>query len=493
MNPPESVSETKFPSSRQLKWIVTTLMIYFGLRLVYFAATISPYVPPDEVTHFGICQVFSGVFLLPPNSPASFQYGLVTNVPWLYYWVMGKLLSLNFFGVPDLVFLRLANIPLAFATVYYVWRLLRLLTEDRLAGVVLVAALTNTLMFSFQSAAVSYDNLTNLLAAMATYYLFAFFKERSLPRLALALLCLLAGCLTKVTYLPLALLLALVFALREARRVPELLRAGRQALKSCDWRGGALLAAILVALLLNLNLYGRNYLRYGTVAPSVENVLPFEQAMKHRLTARNRIFAMYKEGRITVEKAKEMASQISHKGDRQDTINLVQNYAGLEQAGFRPMVVAPYSAMWILQMLSTSFGIKAHIGMPNQGFSFIPLTVLILFVLASYPVRWRPRDLGGFPSCLLAIPACYAAFLVYKINYPAYVDSKDIVLTVAGRYLFPVLGPLYAVSSLYLMRLFKGYRARLALAAFAVLVLVGSDFPFFLSSVTPEWFDWTPK
>jgi hypothetical protein len=59
--------------------------------------------------------------------------------------------------------------------------------------------------------------------------------------------------------------------------------------------------------------------------------------------------------------------------------------------------------------------------------------------------------------------------------------------------MFPVMGPVYAVSSLYLMRLFKGERARLALAAFAVLVLIGSDFPFFLSSVTPEWFDWAPK
>jgi hypothetical protein len=59
--------------------------------------------------------------------------------------------------------------------------------------------------------------------------------------------------------------------------------------------------------------------------------------------------------------------------------------------------------------------------------------------------------------------------------------------------MFPLMGPVYAVSSLYLMRLFKGDRARLALAAFAVLVLIGSDFPFFLSRVTPEWFDWAPK
>ena len=93
----------------------------------------------------------------------------------------------------------------------------------------------------------------------------------------------------------------------------------------------------------------------------------------------------------------------------------------------------------------------------------------------------------------MAISFSYAAFLLLKINYPNYVDSTDIVLTVAGRYIFPVMGPIYVVSCLYLMRLFKGNKGRIALAAFAGVVLICSDFPFFLSNATPEWFDWTLK
>jgi hypothetical protein len=147
--------------------------------------------------------------------------------------------------------------------------------------------------------------------------------------------------------------------------------------------------------------------------------------------------------------------------------------------------------MWILQMLSTSFGIKAHIGMPNHGFSFIPLTLLILFVLSAYVVRWRPWDMDWFPSSLLGVSVCYAAFIIVKINYPNYVDSTDIVLTVAGRYIFPIMGPIYVVSCIYLMRLFRGDKTRLGLAVFASLVLIFSDFPFFLASVTPEWYAWS--
>lgn len=491
MNSISDVVEEKNPSSRHLKWMMTTLLVYFGLRLLYFAINISPYIPPDEVTHFGVCKIFSRAFLLPDNSPDSYQYGLVTNIPWLYYWIMGKLLVFNFTGISDLVFLRILNIPIAFATVYYVRCLVRLLTEDRLTELLVIVAMTNTLMFSFLSASVSYDNLANLLAAMAIYYLFAFFKERSGNLLAMALLSLLAGCLAKITFLPLAAILAIIFILREIRNITALPTAVKEYFKMPGRRGAVVLAGIFVGIVLNVQLYGVNYMHYGTTNPGVETVLPLENAMKYRLTARNHIFNLFKEGKITIEQVREMASHITHPGDREDAIGMVENYAYARQNGFKPLGPAPYTAMWILQMLSTSFGIKAHVGMPNHGVSFIPLTLLILFVLAAYLVRWRPRDMGWIPTGLLAVSAGYAGFLITRINYPNYVDSTDIVLTVAGRYIFPIMGPVYAVSCLYLMRLFKGDKGRLALAAFAVLVLVYSDFPLFLSKVTPEWYDWT--
>lgn len=493
MNSCSDVENNKFPSCRQLKWIVITLLVYFGGRLLFFAINISPYVPPDEVTHFGACKMFSKVFLLPENSPDSYQYGLVTNIPWLYYWIMGKLLVLNIFGMSDLVYLRILNIPIAFATVYYVRRLVQLLTEDRLTEILVVVAMTNTLMFTFLSASISYDNLASLLAAMAIFYLFAFFKERSVNLLALSLLSLLAGCLTKITFLPLAVILAILFVLREIRNVRTFPSAVKEFFRSSGRRGAVVAAGIVIAILLNIQLYGGNYVQYGTVNPAAEAVLPLEKAMQYRLTARNHIFNLFKQGKITIEKAREMAARITHPGDREDTVTIVENYADQQQAGFKPLGPLPYTAIWILQMLSTSFGIKAHIGMPNHGFSFIPLTLLVLSVLAAYVVRWRPWDLSWIPASLIGISVCYSAFLLVMINYRNYIDSTDIVLTVAGRYIFPVMGPVYAVSSLYLIRLFKGEKGRLMIAVFASLVLLFSDFPFFISNATPEWYDWTKK
>jgi len=210
--------------------------------------------------------------------------------------------------------------------------------------------------------------------------------------------------------------------------------------------------------------------------------------MQYRLFARGKIFEQFRLGQISLDQAHEMASHITHPGDRKDTLTLIDNYAYRQQTGFKPIGPAPYTAIWTLQMLSTSFGIKAHIGMPNHGLSFIPLAVLILFVIAAYLVRWRPWDMAWLPTSLLAVSVCYAIFILVRINYANYLDSKDIVMTVAGRYIFPVMGPVYVVSCFYLLRLFKSEKMRLGLAVFAALVLILSDFPFFLAKVTPEWF-----
>ena len=486
--PPEIGSDQTSPYEKHCKWLEFAFFVYFGLRLIYFAVTIAPHVPPDEVTHFGISTIFSSAFLLPENSPASYQYGLVTNIPWLYYWIMGKLLHVNFFGAPDLIFLRILNIPFAITTVYFVRRLTTLFTDDTIVRLLVVVAMTNTLMFSFVSASVSYDNLANLFAAMSFYYLTAFFKNRSADCLARSIISVLAGSLTKNTFLPLVPLFLLLLIVREAGNIGSFVSKAGTMFKEQGRAGVVLLVVILVGLLLNIQLYGGNYLRYRAIIPSIEKVLPFEQAMQYRLAARGIILKQFRQGQITLEQAHEMASHISHPGDRQDTVTLIDNYAYRQQAGFKPIGPLPYTAIWFLQMLSTSFGIKAHIGMPNHGLSFIPLAVLILFVIAAFVVRWRPWDIAWLPTSLLAVSVCYAAFLIVQINYPAYLESTDIVLSVAGRYIFPIMGPVYAVSCLYLLRLFKGEKMRLGLAVFAALVLIFSDFPFFLANVTPEWY-----
>jgi hypothetical protein len=348
--------------------------------------------------------------------------------------------------------------------------------------------MTNTMMFSFLSAFVSYDNLTNLLAAMSVYYLFAFFKHRSGSHLVASLLCQSAGCLTKTTFLPLALILGILLAVHEVRNIACIPSALRRHFLASGMRGGLLALGLFFAIILNGLLFGGNYLKYGNLEPAMEQVLPLENAMHYRLTARNYIIHQFRDGKISINQAWDMASRITHTKDRLDTIGLVNNYAQLSQAGFKPMGLLEYSGAWAQNMMATIFGIKAHISMPNQGISLLALELLALLAGTAFVVRCRLRDDQCLPTMIMAVAFFYPAFLMFKINYPAYLDSWNIGLTVSGRYIFPVIGPIYVLSSLYLMRLFTGRYLRLALAAVAAIILIGSDFPYFMIHVAPDWY-----
>jgi hypothetical protein len=459
--------------------------------MVFFALNISSFVPPDEVTHAGLCKIFSKVFLLPDNSPATHEFGLVTNIPWLYYWIMGKLLHLNFFGISDLVFLRLLNIPLAFGTVFFVRRTLFLLTSDRLAQLLLIVAMTNTAMFSLLSASVSYDNLTNLLAAMAVYYLLAFFTYRSATLLAASILVQLAGCLTKITFLPLVLVLNFLLVIhvwRSLHILPSVLKENFRA----AGRTWLFALAILIALGLNLDLYGGNYLRFGTLNPSMSAVLSTQSAMNYGLDARGIIFNQYKEGKISYMEALILTGEIKHPGNKADTFYLLMNYENLKrnpQLWLGPM---QYSIVWFENMVASIFGIKAHLIMVKDAYYLIPIYVVMSLSFLGFLIRWRPRESGWLPPCLVTMACFYAGFLMYEVNYDSYLNYGAAGLTLYGRYLFPVLGPFYVLLCHYLLRLFRTDYIRWPLALATALLLISYDFPWFLMHATPEWYEWMP-
>jgi hypothetical protein len=490
---PRTAIAEMFPTTNQCKWIVISLLVYFGLRLLFFAIKISPAVPPDEITHFAVSRIFSTVLLLPKDSPETYQYGLVTTIPWLYYWIMGKLLHLNFFGIPDLVFLRLCNIPFAFGTVYYAWRTLRLLANDRLTQILLIVAMTNTIMFTFLSASVSYDNLTNLLAAMSVYYLLAFFSRRSGGLLAASFLCQLAGCLTKPTLLPLVLVLMAILLVNEFKNLRLLPSAIATWFRASGMRGPGLILGIVAGLVMNLQLYGGNYLNYRNLTPDMEVVLSPEIAMKYRTQARNMIFTMFKEGKVTKEKALEMTKIISHQGDRDNTVDLIEDFDYLIKSGEPVIGPLAYIPIWVETMCAGVFGVFAHLPMPISEFKIFLFIGLIGLAVVAFLIRWRPREAGWLPAYLAVIAAFYTVFLMYAVNYRTYLDYLSTWLSLQGRYIFPVIGPIYVLSSCYLLRLFTGRSARLAVFAAVATFFIISDFPFFLSSVTHDWFSWSPR
>jgi len=482
----------EFLSPKYLRWAIGILLTYFGFRLLFLAMNVSSFVPPDEVTHAGLCKIFSKVFLLPNNSPHSYEYGLATNIPWLYYWTMGKLLHLNIFGLSDLVFLRLLNIPLAFGSVFFVLKTLLLLSNDRLTQILLVAVMTNSAMFSLLSASVSYDNLTNLLAAMAIYYLFAFFKERSGGLLAASIICQLAGCLTKVTFLPLVLILGLLLLVYEMKNLHGLPSAVTNHFRTTAPKGLLTALVILMALGLNLQLYAGNYLNYGVLNPGMAEVCP-TYVLQYRIGARETIFRLYTEEKISFMDALVMTGDIKHSGDKADTFFLLMNYEKLKLNPQLWMGPLHYAGVWLESMVSTVFGIKGHLPMYKESRYLIPVYLVMALSLLGFAVRWRPSQSGWIPPYLAAIACFYAGFLLYKVNYSAYLYYGTPGITLQGRYIFPVIGPIYVLSALYLLRLFRSDYIRVSLALVTALLFIMYDFPWFLMHATPQWYEWMPR
>jgi hypothetical protein len=480
-------------SARRQKWATGVLLAYFGARLLFFAMNISSFIPPDEVTHAGICTVFSKVFLLPDNSPATYEFGLVTNIPWLYYWAMGKLLHLNFFGLPDLKFLRLLNIPLAFGTVFCARRTLLLLTRDRLVQLLLLVVVTNTAMFSLLSASVSYDNLTNLLAAMAIYCQFAFLKKRTGGLLIASLLCQMAGSLTKVTFLPLILALNLLLLVFEGKNLLQFPAAAGRYFRASARRAWLTITLLLVASGLNLHLYAGNYLKYGTLTPPMSEVLSPAAAMNYRLDARGTIFNRYKEGTISYMDALIMTGDLKHPGDKADLFYLLMNYEKLKRNPQLWLSPPAYAKVWFTIMIATIFGIKGHLGMFKSPVDLIPVYAVFALAVLGFITRWRPRESGWIPPGLAAVAVFYSGYLMYEVNYDSYLNYGEPSLTVYGRYLFPILVPVYVLMCHYLLLLFRIEYIRIALALATSLLFIAYDFPWFLAHVTPEWSEWLPR
>ena len=180
---------------------------------------------------------------------------------------MGKLLKLNFFPVSDLVFLRFLNCMISFATVVYGYKWMRLITPNRLYHLLFVILITNTPMFSFLGAAVSYDNMTNLFAVTALYYLHLFFQNPNSTRFLVFAISVLGGALTKTTFLPLVLAYLGVLIFHERKHLKNLFPIVKEFLTALRLGQKVLLGISLLLFVLNMTLYLENLMRFGKIIP----------------------------------------------------------------------------------------------------------------------------------------------------------------------------------------------------------------------------------
>lgn len=473
----------------QANILFSALFLYFLFKNLYFALNIGTNISPDEVTWFGRSLVFSKFIFLPTDSPDSYEYGLVTHSPYLYFWLMGKALHLNFFTVSDLLFLRGINICIGLATLWFGWKTIVMLTEKNITRLLFIVLCTNTLMLTFLNSFVSYDNLVNFLAVASLYFLINYINNRSISHLLVCISLVLAGCLTKLSFLPFALLILFVFLLKEYNRLGPLMVEFKSCFLFKSARRSLLMALCIFFLALNLELHLGNVIKFKTLSPSTAAVVGLENALQYRIFARGYIVSQFKENNLTLNEARRMAAKyIKHKGDRNGTIYLL-NVSANEKRRQNPQRIDRfrYTFRWLDLMLSKTFGIMGHQSMEKTGASLVPYMLILLVAAALMIRRINSSDMKGNAVVLLVVFVGYALVIMQYVNYPTYHRSGAIVLALQGRYLFPVIYAGYALLAIYLTS-FKSSRLNMGVAIIVAAVFIAGEFPWFLSKVTPSWY-----
>ena len=467
-------------------WISGALAAYWAIQLVYFATRIGLGVPPDETTHLGLSEAYANAWLMAADGPETYRFGAISHSPWLYHFMMGKLLWLKPGFVETHVFLRLWNVVLALGGLGFAWRAGRLLLETAVSRLLFLAVYTNVLLFTFVSTGVSYDNLVNLCAVASTYYLVRHVREPAPRNLLLAAIWMALGCLAKITYLPLvAVQVAALICCRRrdlARDLAALLQALRRE-RSVQVAAGVLGLCLAATALL----YGGNLVEFGTFRPSCTQILPEAACMENRILARDHAVNRFRTGETDLRGAFVETEAIPHAGDREYARRLIQTIQRNKQAPPPRLDPLTYMHMvWNQAVLPAAFGVHGHRSM-LRGPEILFVFRLVLLAGFLGLVRRFSLQPGWTGQLLLTVHLFgYWLFLLLAYHYPSFLRTQLPLMGVNGRYFFPVMLPFALLLADHL----TGFKRRWLATAVALLVglfFLANAFPVFVDAAGPVW------
>ena len=258
------------------------MFLVFIVVCMFLAFNIKLGVSPDSYYHFEVSKAYSTTLVIPQNTPETFKWRDITRIPYLYFWINGRILNINNGIFDEVILLRIVNILYSVGTIYIVYLLSKELFKNKWKRLLPVFFLSHTLMFVFLSSSINYDNLANLFCTLSIYFFVKFIKDSNLKYILLMLLFLCMGALTKSTVLPVALILVILCIVEIIKRKINFkkIKVGKELL---------LIAPILLFALLNLELYGGNFIKYGKLQPSCTQVLTHEQCLENGVYYRDRI------------------------------------------------------------------------------------------------------------------------------------------------------------------------------------------------------------
>lgn len=436
------------------KIVLVGIFVLFASFVLYLSFTLKMGISPDSYYHLEVSREYSTTLGIPENNPNTYQWRDITRIPYLFFWINGRILNINNGLIDEVILLRLVNVFFSLGTVYVLYLLSKEILKGKWERILSVFLLANTLMFVFLSSSINYDNLANLLSVISILFFVKFVKSKlDIKYLFLMVLFLSIGGLTKFTILPLALILTTLSI------IDFIIKKGF--LKDIKY-GKYLLLIIPIFFfsILNFQLYGTNLIKYGSLEPNCEDILTHEQCLQNGVYFRDKVTMPAEEINGIKGVIKLIAS-----GERIDPLR--------------------YFPIWIFNITGKIFGIMGdsslYISDILKSLYIFFLTIGLITGLINIK-KWNTVE-----KYLILTTLFYIAVLFFVQNYSMYLRHNNYYLSLQGRYIFPVIAPLYILFTKSLLYIRNKVTRDMFLITLILLFLYGCIPTFFLN-VESWWF-----
>lgn len=440
------------------------MALIFSIYAFYIAVHLQPEIIPDEPAHFVFSKHFSTSWGIPPDTMETSYWGwYIQQNPFLYHWLNGRLINLITLFKPlisdqeILIFLRIINVLFSIGTIIFCYLLSIEVIKNKWWQLLPVFLLTNTLMFVFLAGGLNYDNLANLLSFGGLFFFVRTLKQEKFIKNSLVWMILISSAtLVKYSILPLALAMVIswiIFLIHERKQLFPLALKGQKIF---------ILFVVLLALFIgNFLIYGINLIRYQSIRPRCSDILDQEYCESSRFYIRHE------------EKA------LGNKLSVVDSIN----------QGF-PNPIEYISNVWPRLMLLRTFGIPGHEGYkvysPVNLIDYYQILLYGIIIISIFVFR-KPSFLL---NSLIGISCFYTVILMYQ-NYQSELVYGFLHYAFQGRYIFPVIGPIYILFTKILKSTPSKY-LRWAILIFTIgLFIYGGPLTLILkyNTVFSSWFN----
>ena len=429
------------------KIVLIFIFLVFIVVCIFLAFNIKLGVSPDSYYHFEVSKAYSTTLGIPQNTPETFKWRDITRIPYLYFWVNGRILNINNGIFDEVILLRIVNILYSVGTIYVVYLLSKEIFKNKWKRLLPVFFLSHTLMFVFLSSSINYDNLANLFCTLSIYFFVKFIKDNTnLKYILLMLLFLCMGALTKSTALPIALILVILCIVEIIKRKENFkkIKIGKELL---------LIIPVLLFAFLNLELYGGNFIKYGKLQPSCTQILTHEQCLENGVYYRDKIDFQA----VPAKGFGEVFDMIKN-GERVGPVR--------------------YFFKWAPDLTSKIFGVMgdSSLYLPSVFkyiFIFFFLTALISAIINCK--KWNKID-----KYLMIILLFYIFILFFTQNYSMYLTYNHYYLGLQGRYIFPVMSIIYILMAKSFVIITKRRLRYFLLFSFILLLLYSCNIFLFV-------------